>query len=112
MHRAAGLGGTSTVAKEAGEGVRWSGEVGVDTVGDTGAALRKVPAEVATEKTGGGDGAMVGAGETGDECRNVGAGAGRMALGGSGAEAGGVGGSPTGMPLEEALAAGNTEIGS
>lgn len=109
MHRAAGLGGTLTGAEGAGEGERWPGEVGAGTVGGTEAASRRVPAGVATERTDGGDGATVGAEETGDVCRNAGAGAGRTASGGSGAGAGGAGeeegaagGSPSGTPPEGA----------
>lgn len=123
MHRAVALGGTSRGAAGAGEGERWSAEVEGDTVGDTAAAWRRVRAEGATGKTGGGGDATAGAAGMGDARRNAGAGAGRTAWGGSGAdggggaeEAGAAAGWPAGTPLrcaaEGASTAGNTETGS
>lgn len=122
MHRAAVSGGTLRGAAAAGEGERWSEEAGAGTVGDTAVASRRVPAEGATGRTGGGGGATAGAAGTGDGCRNAGAGAGRTVWGGSNAEggeegeavgaaAGWLAGTPLRCAAEGASAAGNTETG-
>lgn len=122
MHRAVAPGGTSKEGAGAAEEERWSVEVEGGTVGDTAAASHRVQAEGATGKTGGGD-VTAGAAGMDDVCRNVGAGAGRKAWGGSYAEggeeaeeAGAAADWPAGTLLrcavEGASAVGNTETGS